>query len=250
MIDRMEVWRDTQEIAKSQYSQVPLSIKYAEIDISNTIKKYSKTVIKVVNQDTIDTTLILKKHGLNPLLLNMATDKLPGGGVDHGAGAQEENIFRRSNYFLTLTQDFYPIKNTEVIYSPDITIFKSNEYTAYELMSEPKKLAMIACPAIRHPNITRDCLYFVEESDKILMKKKIEMILKTAIKHGHDSLVLSAHGCGAWCCPPLQISELYREVINKYQRYFQIIIFAILRNPLLQIGTQNNFDIFKKILEN
>lgn len=39
---------------------------------------------------------------LNPLVLNMASPKRPGGGFRNGSAAQEENIFRRSNYFQVL----------------------------------------------------------------------------------------------------------------------------------------------------
>lgn len=50
--------------------------------------------------------------GNNPVVLNLADILVPGGCVESGSGAQEESIFRRSNYMKTLTADFYPRKSS------------------------------------------------------------------------------------------------------------------------------------------
>ena len=59
------------------------------------------------------------------------------------------------------------------------------------------------------------------------MKKKITTIFETAYKRGHDSLVLSALGCGAFRCPAKGIAEIFNEVIQEYDGYFNVILFAI-----------------------
>ena len=68
-------------------------------------RKYT-TEYKVVNQDCLAyAKYLLDKDGSDDLcVLNMASAKNPGGGVYGGAGAQEEYLFRCSDYFRFLFQ--------------------------------------------------------------------------------------------------------------------------------------------------
>jgi uncharacterized protein (TIGR02452 family) len=63
-----------------------------------------KTNFSVINADCLETSHLLLKSGFNPCVLNLASRQNPGGGVLGGAGAQEENLFRRTNLFLSLYQ--------------------------------------------------------------------------------------------------------------------------------------------------
>jgi len=70
--------------------------------IATSNKKYQMTT-RVFAGDCIDAAVeLVKKYGLNPLVLNMASATTPGGGYKNGAGAQEENLFRRTNLLSTL----------------------------------------------------------------------------------------------------------------------------------------------------
>jgi uncharacterized protein (TIGR02452 family) len=46
------------------------------------------------------------------------------------------------------------------------------------------------------------------------MKAKIKTLLSVALESGHDALVLSALGCGAFACPPRHIAALFKEAIE------------------------------------
>jgi uncharacterized protein (TIGR02452 family) len=54
---------------------------------------------------------------------------------------------------------------------------------------------------------------------------------------GHDSVVLSAFGCGAFMNPPSHIAELFHDVIeeNQYRHKFAYIGFAIIVSSFLFI---------------
>lgn len=77
------------------------SVQVLEIKIHE--KKDFETKVFVIEGDCLETSIWLKKkYGCEPLCLNMASDKTPGGGYRGGAGAQEENLHRRTNLFMCL----------------------------------------------------------------------------------------------------------------------------------------------------
>ena len=60
--------------------------------------------------------------------------------------------------------------------------------------------------------------------------KKIKSIFEIAKDQNHDSIVLSAFGCGAFGNPPNDIALLFKEAIEKYEYLFDFkyIAFAII----------------------
>ena len=59
-----------------------------------------ETIVKVENIDCLLAAEQMLKEGYHPAVLNMAGRQNPGGGVQTGAGAQEENLYRRSDYTI------------------------------------------------------------------------------------------------------------------------------------------------------
>jgi len=75
-------------------------------------------VVEVLNMDTLEAAESLVLKGLNPLVLCYADDKLPGGFVSSGAGAQEEEIWRRTNIARIMEEEshlYYPLKWNELL---------------------------------------------------------------------------------------------------------------------------------------
>jgi uncharacterized protein (TIGR02452 family) len=190
------------------------------------------------------------RKGYRPLLLNMSDHQTAGGCVKSGSSAQEENLFRRSNYFKSLLQEYYPLKGTDVVFSPQICFFKDNEECHYRNLAAGCMVDCVACPAIRQPGIQQDPetkrFSFTDPAARSLLKEKARMIFKVGYLYGHDVLVLSAHGCGAWGGPTHEIAEIYRELIEEYQGCFRAILFAILGSKMLAGLPVSNLDIFAK----
>lgn len=252
VVDRVAVWQDTQhQCLEGRVAAVdpPPAVKLTRLEVLME-PRYTDTPVHVLQMDTADAAIDLVRKGYRPLLLNMSDYKTAGGAVESGSVAQEENLFRRSNYFKSLLQSYYPLdaNGTDVVFSPQICFFKDNEECHYRDLPSGVMVDCIACPAIRNPQIKKEpetgAYRFGDPKVRELMKEKARMIFKTAYVYGHDVLVLSAHGCGAWGGPTHEIAQIYRELVDEYQGCFRAIIFAILGNTILAGLPVSNLDIF------
>ena len=234
------------------------------IGSANTIE--DTTVVDVVNADCLEEGIRLLDLGYNPAILNMASRYNPGGGVTSGAGAQEETIFRRTNLFLSLYQyasyaEKYGLKKSKYqypmdrnfggIYSPNVSIFRECEAKGYKLMSQPREVSFITVAGINHPELDNNGMIIPELIN--VAKNKIRTILRIGLKHGHDSLVLGALGCGAFRNPPRHIARLFHEVIDEqeFKNKYKYIVFAILEdhNSHKEHNKEGNFRPFKEEFE-
>lgn len=206
-----------------------------------------ETRVSVLGADCLETSRLLQLAGFHPAVLNMADTHNPGGAVSSGSGAQEENLFRRSTALASLYQyvDFgqqygiprnaahsYPIpEESGGIYAPGLIVFRSSEQTGYHLLDEPYELHMITVAACAYPPLEkaagklRIAAGVIEPS-----KEKIRAILRLGRAHGHDALVLSAFGCGAFANPPEHMAELFKAVFAEaeFSHAFRLIVFAII----------------------
>ena len=223
----------------------------------------------VLNQDCILVTRDLVEQGYNPALLNMASLYHPGGGVLQGSSAQEEDLCRRSTLAISLYQfslpggrygdladmvgvkrraERYPMDNTSGgIYSPGITFFRATKDEGYALLDNPFQAAVISVASLnynpKHGHNSLDADGNIPEADKSVLKEKIRTILRIGILKGHDSLVLGALGCGAFCTPPAQMARLFHQVLDEeeFMGRFRKIVFAIIDSP-----SRNNYKPFLK----
>ena len=208
--------------------------------ISNEVvqeENVQECIIEVEDMDTFDCAIDLCEAGYHPLVLNMASDYKPGGGVRSGKTAQEECLFRRSNAHLTHPESWYPLEWNNVIFSPCVTIIKDSEYN---LMKAEYDVGMIAVAGIRKPRLEHG-LY--SEDDRHLVNLKIESIFKIAINHGYDSLVLGALGCGVFQNPPEEVASIFKVMLNTYKKHFKKIVFAV-----LSVQSSENIRTFERII--
>lgn len=259
----VKVWEDTFSLVETgifKNIKISPSIKLSFNDLAKikdtqnesecTLDAHTNPILEIINEDTFTCAQRVRRLGYNPLVLNMACDTTPGGGVRKGAQAQEENLFRRSNYYKFLPSELYPILDDEVIYSPNVSVFKDKDY---KLLTNKFAIACIACAAIRSPrvqwiiitddtNIDMKQRIFYHNEDYLLTKDKIRSIFKVAYFYGHDSLILGALGCGAFHNPPEAVAQIFNEVLAEYKYCFKYFCFAIysINDP--------NYDIFMKYI--
>jgi len=214
--------------------------------------------ISVWNQDTFEAALLLQNDGLNPVVLNMANATHPGGGVLQGASAQEESLFRRSNYASSLMphlnthlnqqlptikgKKHYLIPEFGAIYTPNVQVFRGPEKEGCKF-TKPKSVHIIASAAYdlnKHLPYKAD-LYQAN------MKEKIRAVLRVAHLHNHDSLILGAWGAGAFKNDPNLIAQLFNDVLQEkeFSDCFKKIVFAVIDD-----NKSLNHQIFKKHFSN
>ena len=261
---RVEIYRETIEIVKNgryhagdsdvvlpdpcqMMSDTILYNNPGEVDIP---QQEQPTVIDVISEDSLLAGKKLLDEGYNPIVLNFANRQTPGGGVTRGAGAQEENIFRRSNLFLSLyqfhyhgvelgipqRQEQYPMdRNTGGVYSPNITVFRGLETEGYPLLEQPYSLGIATVAAMNRPML-KDADHIAEYLVEPV-RQKIRTIFRIALKHGHDAIVLGAWGCGAFKNPPQHIALLFHEVMdeNEFINRFKKVTFAIIDRHKIDI---------------
>ena len=227
-VKRIDCWVNLQELCKTIE---PPSIPSVKFIYNNELftKKYEKSTIRFYNMDCVN--LGLSMIDLKPLVLNLSDDLWAGGYVSSGSGAQEESIFRRTNYFQSLLQNMYPILPNEAIYSPGISVIKKSEKENWEIIptNEIQKLDFVACPALKYPEtilVNNEKRLF--DRDVEILKKKIKLIIQIAVDNDHDTIILGGMGIGAWASPGNHVAEVFKDVLEELDGVMLNYYFAIL----------------------
>lgn len=194
--------------------------------------------------DVIEHTTFRYAGEVRPLfskiaVLNFANPHEPGGGVKRGAMAQEECLCRCSDLYNVLAQPYflkhyyqYHYLNCDyffsdrIIYSPNITVFKSDDEIP-QMLDTPFDVDVITCSAPYLKNHTNN-------SDDELMaiyKPRIKNILEVAMSKEVDCLILGAFGCGAFYNDPDLMSKAFADLLirENYSKFFNKVVFAIKR---------------------
>jgi len=196
------------------------------------------TTIEVRNEPTLAAArrLIALGHA-DPLCLNFASAKNPGGGFLGGAEAQEENLAKSSGLYPCIAQKsaMYEANRAhksciyldDMIYSPKVPVFRDDDY---RLLDEPYVASMVTAPAVNRGAVARN------EPERLggleaAMLARIEMLLALAVHHGHTALVLGAWGCGVFGNQPSDMARWFAAHLlhnPKYRNAFEHIVFAVL----------------------
>lgn len=223
-----------------------------------------QTQFATVNADCLAVARRLVERGETVAVLNMANRQTPGGGVLHGSRAQEEQMFRRSDYYRFLYQyadvgevfgvrvprdlsGSYPMhRDFGGIFTPNVTVFRDDEKSGYAFLAKPWRVNFIAVAAMNRPDtVTVNGEELVAPYLVPGIKNKMRTILRLALRHGQTSLVLGAFGCGAFRNPPAHTARLFHEVFTEreFAGAFNRVYFAVLDdgNAALHGGNFRHF---------
>jgi uncharacterized protein (TIGR02452 family) len=236
--------------------------------------------IQVLDEDTLDAAILLlnntsttadetKENAMayRPCILNMASERNPGGAWLGGAATQEEAICRRSTLILTLPRKFYPIPATSAVYSPSVVVFRKGVFKDYHELLDLEKpdllpvISVVSAAAPRRPKLSEVTLAstsgqdpvreqrYLFDTDRDLMKEKIRVVLRISAWKGHRQLVLGAFGCGAFGNPKQEVARCWKEVFGETEfqgGWWSSVVFAIIDNNKRLDG---NVALFRDILD-
>ena len=195
------------------------------------------TVIEVVNADSFDAAEPHSKD-TRTCVLNLASDRCPGGGVRKGSKAQEEDLCRRSSLFLTLPSEFYPLNRYTVLFSDKVEVIKDS---SYKPLRHPFEVSVLSMAALRHPKLQADGRYAPDDYQVTI--NKVRCILYRAAEAKVETLVLGAFGCGVFANPPKIVSRIFRDLLRgEFKGAFKRVVFAVLCT-----GDTTNYDEFAKV---
>ncbi len=259
--EEVELLDNTRMLEGSKFYTRPLDANKVPT-ISQDTNGNGMTKVIVRNDDSIHCGHQLQQEGYNPVILNLASRRNPGGGVMNGSRAQEESLFRSTNLFLSMYRyaayaEDYGLEKSKYqypmpmrfggIYVPDATVFRAGAKNDFALLDEPYYMSFVAVAAINHPELDADGN--ICEEDAALTKNKMRTMLRIGLLNGHDCIVLGAFGCGAFHNPPKHIARLFHEVIDEqeFKNKYKLIAFAILEDHNSPRG--GNLQPFKEEFE-
>ncbi|KAH7401438.1 hypothetical protein BKA66DRAFT_405246 [Pyrenochaeta sp. MPI-SDFR-AT-0127] len=213
-------------------------------------------------QDDAQLTTATRQRTPKPVaVLNLASERSPGGGWHNGALAQEECLCYRSSLYLSLHRRYYPLPSLSAIYSPSVVLIRDamsrghGLLTPYELPENLPVTSVISVAALRRPPLTDDRKFYRNAGLRAETKRKIRVTIRVAALKGHTKIVLGAMGCGVFANPPKEVAECFLEVLreNEFQGgWWEEVAFAVLDNvkgPQGGKDGEGNFGVFYRVLD-
>ncbi len=175
------------------------------------------------------------------LVLNLANSVHPGGGVRHGARAQEEDLCRKSSLLLSLesreASKYYSyhralnshMSSEALMITPKVEIIMDENG---DLLEETAVVSVLTFAA---PNIRYGTEGLSNAEYMRMMFDRITAMLKCVAYLGYRELVLGAWGCGAFMNDARIVSDIFKAALtdlsyngSKDKELFRRIDFAVL----------------------
>ena len=191
---------------------------------ANSICEYRESLVSasdvecyVVSGDVLDTAHRLCISGREVAVLCNACNGHAGGGVRDGSGAQEEDMYRRTDIKLALMNSIpdrraiYPLNGDAVSVRP-VTVLRGSESRGYPWMRERSDITAIICAAEKYPVLRPNGGY--DARAEAAMFTRLLKILHASKKERVDVLVMTPFGCGAVRNPAAEVARLLHAAVQ------------------------------------
>lgn len=232
---------------KNQLDRIQIWLPEDKLPVPEKNPPYKhRCILECVREDSLaaaeklDQTSTQKSGEKSVLVLNFANAFNPGGGVRHGALAQEEELCRRSTLLRSLesgkARTYYSYHRklhtqmgSDALMISDPVWILRNPNNAFR--SQPLRISVLTAAA---PNLMFGLEdHSISEVEDIIYKRIVRM-LSLAAGEGYQNLVLGAWGCGAFGNNPNVVSALFEKALTKglledrpLAAYFNHIVFAV-----------------------
>lgn len=161
------------------------------------------------------------KDSMPVLVLNFANSVHPGGGVRHGAKAQEEDLCRNSTLLWSLesevAESYYEYNkkletqmgSDALIFTPKVEVFRDDKGA---FLRDSKIVSVLTVAA---PNISHGLEGMSREQYLDLLYNRIVGMLKSAAFFGYQYLIPGAWGCGVFENDAHVVSDLFRKALKE-----------------------------------
>jgi uncharacterized protein (TIGR02452 family) len=229
---------------------------FSDKQIKELVKNYdcekgeSVTKFKVENITSFEAAKNLSEE--NPsseiLVLNFANPVHPGGGVRHGARAQEEDLCRKSTLLKSLESDnaraYYEynkkqdalLSSDNMIISPKVTVIRNADNS---LSDKPFNVSVLTCAA---PIFSPEKMKISPEKYEELLYNRIKGMLCLAKSENYKNLVLGAWGCGAFGNDADVVARLFLKAFEELNSPFENVVMAVFDRS----RSKYNYKMFEK----
>lgn len=200
-------------------------------------KNAEVTLIEVTAETTLAAAQRISAEDENPLVLNFASAKNPGGGFLSGAQAQEETLARSSSLYPCLMAHFEMYEanrkgNTclysdAMIYSPRAPVFRGDDGN---LLDAPYQASFLTAPAVNAGAVKKQEANNVGRIETV-NRERARKVFWIANHYGHQTLILGAWGCGVFGNEPKHIARIFSELLRgEFSHCFAHVVMAIYDN--------------------
>jgi uncharacterized protein (TIGR02452 family) len=226
------------DIRDAQAAAMAGTLLYAPSDFPDPIPSCAKRTGETVAEVTVETTLEAARRlaAADPVALNFASAKNPGGGFLNGSQAQEESLARSSGLYpclitKRLMYDHHRQLGTclysdHMIYSPRVPVIRDDDGA---LLETAYTASFITAPAVNAGAVRRNEPHNVPLIRQTL-EARLHKVLWVAYERGHDTLILGAWGCGVFQNDPVMIADLFAEALGPegpFENCFAHVTYAI-----------------------
>ena len=245
-VDLVKIFEETQKMIRNTpalYKQMIISQSNSQLFLEEYVSPIRMVrgagEVEIIENSTFQCARELYRQFSKIAVLNFANPHEPGGGVRRGAMAQEECLCRCSDLYNVLAQPYF-LKHyyqyhyqscdyyfsDRLIYSPDITVIKSDD-SLPQVLDSPFCVDVITCAA---PYITDSADKTADEL-LVIYQSRIKNILEVAMSKNVDCLILGAFGCGAFHNNPDIMAKAFAQLLvqEQYAKFFKKVVFAIKR---------------------
>jgi len=193
-----------------------------------------QTVVEVSGETTLQAAE--RPADFNPLCLNFASAKNPGGGFLSGSQAQEESLARSSGLYaclLPMTEMYdynrqigTSLYSDYMVYSPGVPVFRQDDGL---LRGQPFCASFVTAPAVNAGAVLKNepkNVRFIGPA----MTARASKLLWLAQHQGHTTLILGAWGCGVFGNEPAAVAQMFVDALSPdgaFYGVFERVVFAV-----------------------